>query len=152
MSVTVQRVEPHKVHEMLRNRPEQVPVVPLRGTVVYPLAIVSLEIGSEASMTLLEDAFEANTLVGLVAQRHAARHVQPDDAAGRDQSLPVEDVQSRILITLSSWAPGLPRPSRLLVVTHSEPSGAFWTVRSRPKSPVNQRRMVRLAGPPRRTE
>ena len=37
---------------------------------------------------------------------------------------------------MSSSGPGLPRPSRLLVVNHSEPSGARTTSRSRPNSPV----------------
>jgi len=37
---------------------------------------------------------------------------------------------------MSSSGPGLPRPSRLLVVNHSEPSGARTTSRSLPYSPV----------------
>ena len=42
----------------------------------------------------------------------------------------------RITRILSSSGPGSLRPSRLLVVTHSEPSGARTTARSRPNSPV----------------
>jgi hypothetical protein len=42
------------------------------------------------------------------------------------------DQRRGITRILSSPDPGLPRPSRLLVVHHSEPSGARTTARSRP--------------------
>ncbi len=70
MSVTVQRIEPHKVQELLGRRPDPLPIVPLRGMVVYPLAIVSLEITGESSALLIDDALRNNTLIGLVAQRN----------------------------------------------------------------------------------
>ena len=37
---------------------------------------------------------------------------------------------------MSSSGPGFPRPSRLLVVNHTEPSGARTTSRSLPYSPM----------------
>ena len=69
MSTTVQWVEPHRVQALLRRRPDPLPIVPLRDTVVYPLAIVSLEITAAPSIALVEEAFQAGSLIGLVAQR-----------------------------------------------------------------------------------
>ncbi|MBI5548813.1 MAG: LON peptidase substrate-binding domain-containing protein, partial [Deltaproteobacteria bacterium] len=51
--------------------PDALPVLPLRETVIFPLAIAPLAIGQERSIRLIDDAMRANRLVCVVAQRTA---------------------------------------------------------------------------------
>ena len=64
--------------------------------------------------------------------------IKPAVGAGRDRTqAALTQAQGRNCRTRSSPSRGLPRPSRLLVVNHSAPSGAATTVRSRPYCPTN---------------
>ncbi|MEK6222566.1 MAG: LON peptidase substrate-binding domain-containing protein, partial [Chloroflexota bacterium] len=47
--------------------PDVLPILPLRGVVVYPHTGVPLTIGQERSIRLVDDAVAGNRLVGLVA-------------------------------------------------------------------------------------
>ncbi len=49
--------------------PDALPVLPLRGIVAYPLAIIPLTIGQERSIRLVDDVMRHNRLLLLVAQR-----------------------------------------------------------------------------------
>jgi ATP-dependent Lon protease len=51
--------------------PLQLPIMPLRSTVVYPRQIIPLSVGRDKSLKLVEDALEKNKIIGLVAQRDA---------------------------------------------------------------------------------
>jgi ATP-dependent Lon protease len=60
--------------------PDVLPVLPLRGLVAFPEAIVPLTVGRERSLRLLDDAMRANRLLALVAQRNPdAEDAGPDD-------------------------------------------------------------------------
>jgi ATP-dependent Lon protease len=49
--------------------PDELPIVPLRGLVVFPLAGMPLAVGQERSLKLIDDAMRGDRLVGLVAQK-----------------------------------------------------------------------------------
>ena len=69
--------------EMKTDRERLVPdvlgILPLRGTVLFPQAVVPLAAGRASSVRLIEEAVQSGRLVGTVAQRNPA-----DDAPGRD--------------------------------------------------------------------
>src|SRR5262249_30628328 len=49
--------------------PDALPVLPLKGVVVFPLAISPLAVGQPRSVQLVDDAMRGNRLLALVAQR-----------------------------------------------------------------------------------
>ncbi|MGD2028167.1 MAG: LON peptidase substrate-binding domain-containing protein, partial [Anaerolineales bacterium] len=49
--------------------PSELPILPLRGVVVYPLTGVPLTIGQPRSIKLVDDVVAGDRLVGLVASR-----------------------------------------------------------------------------------
>ena len=60
--------------------PEQLPVLPLRGVVVYPHTAVPLTIGQARSIKLVDDAVAAGRLIGLVTSRDPELELPgPDD-------------------------------------------------------------------------
>lgn len=50
--------------------PESLPILPLRGMVVYPLTSVPLNVGQPRSVKLIDDATGANLPIGLFASRN----------------------------------------------------------------------------------
>ncbi len=48
--------------------PDILPIVPLRGLVVFPFAVVPLGVGQERSIKLIDDAMRGDRLIGLFAQ------------------------------------------------------------------------------------
>jgi ATP-dependent Lon protease len=48
---------------------DELPILPLRGVVVFPAAIVPLLISRESSLALVEDALVGEKIIGVVAQR-----------------------------------------------------------------------------------
>ncbi|HEY47352.1 MAG TPA: endopeptidase La [Anaerolineae bacterium] len=60
--------------------PEQLPILPLRGVVVYPLTAVPLTIGQPRSIRLVDDVVAGERLIGLVASRKPELELpQPED-------------------------------------------------------------------------
>jgi ATP-dependent Lon protease len=60
--------------------PNALPVLPLHGTVVFPLAVVPLAVGQARSVRLVDDVMRRDRLVALVAQRpEAPEQAGPDD-------------------------------------------------------------------------
>ncbi len=49
--------------------PEELPILPLRGVVVYPMMVVPLTVGQPRSVRLIDDAAVGDRYVGLVASR-----------------------------------------------------------------------------------
>ncbi|MGI5862540.1 MAG: endopeptidase La [Myxococcales bacterium] len=56
--------------------PDILPVLPLRETVVFPMAVAPLVIGQERSVRLVDDAMRGNRLIAVVAQRSPAAPAQ----------------------------------------------------------------------------
>ncbi|MCB8942317.1 MAG: endopeptidase La [Ardenticatenaceae bacterium] len=60
--------------------PEQLPILPLRGLVVYPLTAVPLNIGQPRSIKLINDASESEQLIGLFTSHDPEqKNPGPDD-------------------------------------------------------------------------
>ena len=60
--------------------PDVVSILPLRGTVLFPHAVVPLGAGRASSVRLIEEAVQGGRLIGSVMQRDATV-----DAPGRDE-------------------------------------------------------------------
>jgi ATP-dependent Lon protease len=59
--------------------PSVLPILPLRGVVIYPMTAVPIRVGQPRSVRLVDDAVRDNKVIGLVAAR------DPDiDAPGKD--------------------------------------------------------------------
>jgi ATP-dependent Lon protease len=60
--------------------PEIIPILPLRGVVVYPHTAVPLTIGQPRSIRLVDDAAGSDRLIGLIASRSPdIENPEPDD-------------------------------------------------------------------------
>src|SRR6266542_4223199 len=51
--------------------PPELPILPLKGTVVFPLTVVPLVAGQARTLRLIDDAINGDRLVGLVMQKDA---------------------------------------------------------------------------------
>jgi len=51
--------------------PDELPILPLRGVVVYPLMVIPLTVGQVRSVRLVDDAAVGDRMVGLIASRDA---------------------------------------------------------------------------------
>jgi ATP-dependent Lon protease len=74
--------------------PEELPILPLRGVVVFPSAIAPLLISRPASVKLVDDCTAGNRLLGLIAQR------QPDVEHPTVDALHTRGTAGRVLKTL----------------------------------------------------
>ncbi len=62
------------------NVPPQLPILPLRGLVVYPMTAVPIRVGQPRSIRLIDDAVVGKRLIGLVASRDPELEAPgPDD-------------------------------------------------------------------------
>ena len=59
--------------------PDVLPVLPLRDTVVFPLAVTPLNVGQERSVRLVDEAMKGDRLIALVLQKNDAAPAGPDD-------------------------------------------------------------------------
>ena len=71
--------------------PERLPILPLRGVVVFPSAIVPLPISRPASLQLVEQCLAGDRILGLVAQKSA------DDDKPADDGLYTRGTAGRLL-------------------------------------------------------
>ncbi len=85
--------------------PEVIPILPLRGTVVFPETVTPLAVGQERSVKLVDDVLHKDKIIGLVTMKN--REVElagPDDvyqvgtAAIIHKMLKVPDGSLRILV------------------------------------------------------
>ncbi len=53
--------------------PEEIPILPLRGTVIFPTMVIPLLVARKKSVLMINEAMESNQVIGLVAQK------EPDD-------------------------------------------------------------------------
>src|SRR5215510_5507947 len=85
--------------------PPELPILPLRGVVIFPSAIVPLLINRGSSLKLIDDCLKGDRLLGLVMQKNAEdENPQPDvlfsrGSAGRIlKSLKYPDGSIRVLV------------------------------------------------------
>ncbi len=100
--------------------PEELPILPVRDTVVFPRTIAPLSVGKPRSVQLINDALEGNKLIGLFAIRSEVEEPSPTDifefgsAAGIAKMLRAPDGTMRLIVQ------GVQR-IRLLEFTATEP-------------------------------
>src|SRR5678815_1039115 len=70
------RDEPLEVEELSTDRPlnlpDELPILPLRDTVLFPNSFMPLAVAREASVRLVEEANQSGRLIGVFTQREAA--------------------------------------------------------------------------------
>jgi ATP-dependent Lon protease len=60
--------------------PDELPILPLRGTVIFPYMIIPLMVGRKPSIKLIDDAIRGNRVIGLFSQKDAEiEDPKPDD-------------------------------------------------------------------------
>ncbi|MHB9132524.1 MAG: endopeptidase La [Armatimonadota bacterium] len=100
--------------------PEELPILPVRDTVVFPRTIAPLSVGKPRSVQLINDALEGNKIIALFAIRNDAEEPTPNDifeygsAAGIAKMLRAPDGTMRLIVQ------GLQR-IRLVEITQTEP-------------------------------
>src|SRR3982751_3196966 len=69
------RDEPLEVEELSTDRPlnlpDELPILPLRDTVLYPHSFMPLAVARESSVQLIDDAIAGGKLIGVFTQRDA---------------------------------------------------------------------------------
>lgn len=75
------------------NLPNVLPILPLRGNVLFPHVVVPITAGREKSIKLVKEAYKNKTTIGVAAQKNAADDPSKDD-------LYSVGVSARILRTL----------------------------------------------------
>ena len=100
--------------------PEEIAILPVRDTVVFPRTIAPLSVGKPRSVHLINDALEDNKIIGLFAIRNEAEDPAPSDifeygsAAGIAKMIRAPDGTMRLIVQ------GLQR-LRLLEIVQTEP-------------------------------
>ena len=61
----------------MTDMPDVLGILPLRGTVIFPQAVVTLGAGRPSSVRLIEEALQGSRVVGAVMQRDAAEDRAP---------------------------------------------------------------------------
>ena len=70
--------EEKKLHES--SLPDDLPVLALKNTVLFPGVVLPITVGRDASLKLVKDAYAGDRLIGVVSQRDAEiENPQPDD-------------------------------------------------------------------------
>src|SRR5678815_1611655 len=49
--------------------PDELPVIPLRNTVLFPGVVLPITVGRDKSIKAVNDAYKADKLIGVVAQK-----------------------------------------------------------------------------------
>ena len=50
--------------------PEELPILPLRNTVLFPGVVIPITVGRDKSIKLIKDAYQGNKTLGVVAQKN----------------------------------------------------------------------------------
>src|SRR5512143_1230208 len=51
--------------------PGEIPILPLRGTVLYPDLILPIMVGRKKSVKLIDDAMDSDRIIGIITQRRS---------------------------------------------------------------------------------
>lgn len=71
---------PEEVMEDNKNLPEELPILPLRNTVLFPGIVIPVTVTRSKAIRLVKKAYKGNKIVGIVAQtRQTKEEPTPDD-------------------------------------------------------------------------
>lgn len=51
--------------------PNEVPILPLRNTVLFPGVVIPITVGRDKSIKLIKEAYQGDKTIGVVAQKNA---------------------------------------------------------------------------------
>src|SRR3972149_9707548 len=51
--------------------PDELPILPLRGTVLYPDLILPIMVGGKKSVKLIDDAMDSDRIIGVITQKRS---------------------------------------------------------------------------------
>ena len=57
--------------------PKELPVLPLRNTVLFPGVVLPITVGRDKSIKAVNDAYKADKLIGVLAKKTAASKTRP---------------------------------------------------------------------------
>jgi ATP-dependent Lon protease len=63
--------------------PQELPILPLRGTVLYPELILPIMVGRKRSVKLIDEAMETDRIIGVVAQKRSEIEDPKEDELNR---------------------------------------------------------------------
>ena len=63
--------------------PQELPILPLRGTVLYPELILPIMVGRKKSVKLIDDAMEKDRIIGVVTQKRSEIENPKEDELNR---------------------------------------------------------------------
>jgi ATP-dependent Lon protease len=67
------RVHPHPEHDPLSDLPDELPILPLRNTVLFPGVVIPITVARDKSIQLVRDAYNSpSKLIGVVAQNNSS--------------------------------------------------------------------------------
>lgn len=61
--------DPEAIRKKIQSIPEEVPILPLRDSVIFPTAVMPLTVGRESSVQLINDVQEGDGLLAVLTQR-----------------------------------------------------------------------------------
>lgn len=102
--------------------PSTLPILPIRGVVAFPLAILPLSVGQPRSVKLVDDVMRGNRLIGLVSQSNEeAKPAGPDDMYRVGTAAVIRQMQRNPDGTLQLLVQGLERIRVESFLTTEEP-------------------------------
>ncbi len=72
-------LEANEKKPAVKKIPEELPILPIKGTIVFPLIIVPLVAVKERAIKLIDDALEGDKILGLVAQKNLKKEIPGKD-------------------------------------------------------------------------
>ena len=67
----IQLINPEEsIDENLDDLPDEVPVLPIRNTVLFPGVVIPITVGRQKSIKLVKKAYNGNRIIGVVAQKN----------------------------------------------------------------------------------
>ena len=64
--------------------PEELPILPLRNTVLFPGVVIPITVGRDKSIKAVNDAYKADKLIGVIAQKGQYRGRTTGKRPGRN--------------------------------------------------------------------
>lgn len=65
-------MQPEDIEKSLKDIPENLPILPVRNTVVFPFSLMPLAVAVPRSIKLVEDSLQKDKIIGLVASKDPA--------------------------------------------------------------------------------
>jgi ATP-dependent Lon protease len=75
----IQLVSMDDEHEPEHNAPTEVPVLPIKNTVLFPGVVIPITVGRQKSIKLVKEAYSGDRLIGVIAQKNKAEEPNVSD-------------------------------------------------------------------------